>query len=191
MFSHRVNDETVLKILETRYAEELFSLIDKNRAYLREWLPWVDGTKSSEHTKLFIESTLKQFSTDNGLHCGIFYKNEIAGCIGLHYVDRANKRTSIGYWLGAEFQGNGIMTSACRDLVHYAFKDLKLNRVEIRAGEHNLKSRAIPMRLGFVQEGIVRQPELLYDHFIDTVIYGALASEWDLDKMNKSEGELL
>jgi ribosomal-protein-serine acetyltransferase len=179
MFSHSVNNEIKLKILEPRFGEELYDLTNRNRNYLREWLPWVDATKSSDDTKGFIDFTLKQLGANNGFHCGIFYKDKIAGCIGFHNIDWGNKKTSIGYWLGAEYQGLGIMTIACKDLISHAFKELKLNRVEIRAGEHNLKSRAIPERLGFINEGIIRQAEWLYDHYIDHVIYGILSSDWN------------
>jgi ribosomal-protein-serine acetyltransferase len=41
-----------------------------------------------------------------------------------------------------------------------------------------MKSRAIPEKLGFVQEGITRQEEWLYDHYVDHVIYGLLAKDW-------------
>lgn len=178
MFSHSVNDDIKLKLLEARYADDLYELTNGNREYLREWLPWVDETISSEQTKNFIEFTLKQFADNNGFNCGIFYKDKIAGCIGFHGIDWGNKKTSIGYWLGAEFQKLGIMTNACRDLITYAFSELKLNRIEIRAGLHNLKSRAIPERLGFINEGTVRQAEYLYDHYIDHVVFGMLSSDW-------------
>lgn len=178
MFSHNVTDDIQLRLLETRHAEELFALTDKNRKYLREWLPWVDATASSQQTKAYIQATLNAFADNNGLNLGIFYKENIAGCIGLHSIDWGNKKTSIGYWLAAEFQGHGMMTRACKALIDYAFYDLSLNRVEIRAAEFNAKSRAIPERLNFRNEGIVRQAEWLNDHYVDHVIYGMLREEW-------------
>jgi ribosomal-protein-serine acetyltransferase len=180
MFSHSVNDKIKLKILEPRFAEELYALSDRNRNYLREWLPWVDGTKSSDDTKNFIESSLKQLGENNGFNCAIFYRDQIAGCIGFHNMDWGNKKASIGYWLAEEFQGEGIMTSACKNLISHAFTELKLNRIEIRAGVYNLKSRAIPERLGFTNEGTVRQVEWIYDRYIDHVIYGMLSSDWKI-----------
>ncbi|TQR46020.1 GNAT family N-acetyltransferase [Paenibacillus popilliae] len=179
MFIHKINDDIQLKILEIRDANELFLLSDKNREYLREWLPWVDRTVSVGQTKEYIQFSLKLFAENNGFNLAIFYKSRIAGCIGLHSIDWSNRKTSIGYWLGEEYQGNGAMTSACKALINYIFNDLALNRVEIRAAVLNTKSRAIPERLGFLNEGTVRQAEWLYDHFVDHVVYGMLKEEWN------------
>ena len=178
MFEFVVDDAVVLKLLEYRDAERLFELTDSSRLYLREWLPWVDGTKNAEDTKSFIEMTKKQFASNNGFQAGIWYKGNLAGVIGFHGMNGANRSTSIGYWLGERFQGSGVMTKSCKALIEYAFRELKLNRVEIRCAEKNLRSRAIPERLGFVNEGMIREAEWLYDHFVDHVVYGVLAREW-------------
>jgi ribosomal-protein-serine acetyltransferase len=43
----------------------------------------------------------------------------------------------------------------------------------------NKNSRGIPERLGFVNKGCIRQAEWLYDHYVDHVVYGKLAEEWN------------
>ena len=75
------------------------------------------------------------------------------------------------------------MTKTVLALLQYAFEDLQLNKVEIRAAVGNAKSRAIPERLGFTKEGTIREAEWLYDHYVDHVAYGMLASEWKLVKV--------
>lgn len=72
------------------------------------------------------------------------------------------------------------MTSACRAMIDYTFYDLCLNRIEIRARTNNNKSRAIPERLGFTEEGILRQEEFHHNQFHDLVVYGIVKSEWKL-----------
>lgn len=180
MFKHIIDKELELKLLDNCDRDELFALIDSNRPHLKQWLPWVDGTKSSEDLKGFIDSTKQQYINNNGFQLSIWYKRKIAGVIGFHSVNWSNKSTSIGYWLGKEFEGKGIMTRACTVFVDYAFKELKLNRVEIRCAENNYKSRAIPERLGFKNEGTLRESEWLYDHFVSHIVYGMLKDEWKL-----------
>lgn len=186
MFSYIINDNVQLKLLENSHAEELFQLTDHNRMYLREWLAWVDEIKSVEQSRDFIQHSLNLFANHNGFSAGIFYKDRLVGCIGLHHIDWRNRKTSIGYWLSEEYQGKGIMTKACTAVIHYIFHDLSLNRVEIRAAEQNLKSRAIPERLNFVLEGKERKAEWLYDRFIDHVIYGMLQEEWNSENVRKT-----
>ncbi len=70
------------------------------------------------------------------------------------------------------------MTGATRAMTQHALVDLGLNRVEIRAAVENKKSRAIPERLGFLFEGVERDGEWLYDHFVDLAVYGMLAADW-------------
>ena len=70
------------------------------------------------------------------------------------------------------------MTSASRALVDQAFNQAKLNRVEIRCAIGNERSRAIPSRLCFREEGLLRDAEWLYDHFVDHIVYAMLARDW-------------
>ena len=97
--------------------------------------------------------------------------------IGYHQVDRINRSVEIGYWLSADYQGRGIIARACRFLVNYAFTEMGLTRVVIRCAVGNHKSCAVPERLGFKKEGVLRQAEWLYDHFVDLVVYATLKEE--------------
>ncbi len=104
MFSFTIGNDIELRLLEERYADQLFALTEQNRAHLREWLPWVDDTKFSEDTKGFIKSALQQFTDNNGFQAGIWFKGELTGVIGYHYIDWSSRKTEIGYWLGASFR---------------------------------------------------------------------------------------
>lgn len=178
MFRMQLNEEVSLKLLEMEDAEEIFALVDESREYLREWLPWVDHMKTEKDYEPVIEMWLKQFSSHDGYQAGILYNGNLAGMVGFHGIDWSNKKASIGYWLAKNFQGNGIMTTAVKGLIDQAFQEYELNRVEIQCGVENKKSRAIPERIGFKQDGIIRDAEYLYDHFHDTILYSLLAREW-------------
>jgi ribosomal-protein-serine acetyltransferase len=174
----KIDNDIELRLLDERDAKEIYRLIDQNRAYLREWLPWLDVTRSVEDEAAFIRSVRAQYTDNRGFGCSIWYRGQVAGTISYHPIDWPNRKVEIGYWLGAQFQGKGLMTRACEKLITIAFDELKLNRVEIRCATGNRRSCAIPERLGFTKEGVIRQSEWLYDHFVDLVLYGLLAGEW-------------
>ena len=70
-----------------------------------------------------------------------------------------------------------MVTRAVQTLVSYAFEVLDLRRVEIRCAKENRRSRAVPERLGFKKEGVLRESEWRHDRFYDMVIYGLLADD--------------
>ncbi|WP_096272115.1 GNAT family N-acetyltransferase [Paucisalibacillus globulus] len=182
MFTFEVDDEITLRLLTETDADELFQLIDYSRDHLREWLGWIDRTKTVHDSKQFIQTCTKIHEKRQGLTLGIYLHDKLAGVIGFNTIDWTNRIGVIGYWLGSNFQGEGIMTRAVTGLIDYGYHQLGLNRMEIRAAFENTKSRAIPERLGFMQEGQIRQGEWLYDHYVDLVVYGMLASEWDFER---------
>ena len=179
MFLYKIDEDVALKLIELKDAERVFELTNNSRAYLREWLPWLDFTTKLDDTKGFINICLKGYFENKSMNTVILFKGEIVGVAGFNEINWSNKTGYIGYWLGEEYQGNGIMTKVARALVDYAFKELNLNKVEIRVATENRKSRGIPEKLGFVKEGSIRQAEWLYDHYVDHVVYGMLTEEWD------------
>lgn len=173
-----VDAEVELRILEEWDAQELYRLIDLNRAYLRQWLPWVDYETSIEDSRSFVRRSLQHYLDNEGFTMGIRFRDQLVGVVGYHSIDWPNRKVEIGYWQSADTQGKGIMTRACRAVVQYAFDKLLLNRVTILCAIGNVRSRAIPERLGFTQEGTQREAEWLYDHFVDLAVYSMLAREW-------------
>ena len=177
MFSKQITPDAELRLAEARHCEEIFGLVDRNRGHIRRWMPWVDGTKTVEDVRKWQAGAAEQFAKNNGFHAGIWWQGKIAGMIGFHAMDWVHRRTSIGYWLDERAQGRGLMTAACRAMTLHALGELKLHRVEIRCAPENHKSRGIPIRLGFTEEGRLREVEWLYDHFVDHVVYSLLESE--------------
>jgi len=93
-------------------------------------------------------------------------------------IDRLNRKVEIGYWLGKSFRGRGVMTDACREVVRYSFRELELNRVEIRCAAGNRASRAIPSRLGFTHEATLKEAQLLYGTYHDLEIWSVLRKDF-------------
>jgi ribosomal-protein-serine acetyltransferase len=178
MFSKQLRPGLELKLLEERHVLEVYSVVDANRRYLRQWLPWVDETTSPEITIEFIRKSLKQFAQNKGFHAGIWYDGAFCGAAGFQPVSWLNRRAEIGYWIAEYAQGKGIMTDAVRALADHAFDEWVLNRVQIQCAAGNLKSQAIPRRLGFKEEGLIQQGQLLHGSYHDLVMFGMLRDQW-------------
>jgi ribosomal-protein-serine acetyltransferase len=171
-----VTDHIKLRLLEETDARELYALIEANRPYLAQWLPWAVG-QTFEDTLDFIRGARSQASDNEGFQAAIVLAGSIVGVIGCVTVVWASRSTRIGYWLDEGQQGKGTMTAAVRVLVDYALTTWRLNRVEIIVATGNRRSRAIPERLGFREEGTLRGYQLVGERYLDCVSYSTLAAD--------------
>ena len=176
----KINDALALELINETHAQDMFSLIDSNRLHLKEWLPWVDYMQSIENFNIHIADCKKKETEETDYAFVIIFQNKIVGRAGIHYIDMQNKIASLGYWLGAGFQGKGIITKSCRALIDHCFNDLGTNRVEIKCATGNAKSSAIAEKLHFKKEGIIRQGEFHTGKFFDIYLYSMLKEEWNV-----------
>lgn len=179
MFFHRLNDRHSLRQLALTDAEELFSVVDANRAHLRRWLPWLDRTRSVADSRQFVTDVMQQAQNNHNIQTVILLDGRIVGVASYHRIDWQNRSTSVGYWISAAHEGQGLVTASCQVLVDHAFAALNLHRLTITCATENTRSRALPPRLGFVHEGRQRDAEWLYDHFVDHEVYVQLQPEWE------------
>lgn len=78
----------------------------------------------------------------------------IVGAINLSQIfRRAFQNAYLGYYIAGKFAGNGYMSEAIALILRYAFKDLKLHRIEANIQPHNLASIAVVRKNGFTKEG--------------------------------------
>jgi ribosomal-protein-serine acetyltransferase len=175
----KVDDTIVLELIDNHHAEVLSQLVKVNRLHLREWLPWVDHMRTVEDFRKYINSSKQRYANHAEVGFVIIADQVMIGRVGLYNIDLTNKSASIGYWLDKEWLGKGIITRCCKAIIDEGFKRLHLNRIEIRAALENFKSQAIPERLGFKKEGIIRQGEFVNNQFVDLYVYSMLKEEWE------------
>ena len=173
-----VNDNIKLQTLVPEHAEELYELILASKEHLQRWLPWVKNVDSINYIENFIQETILRSDNKTEFAFVIFYKETMAGRIGLYHLQQQNKIGEIGYWLGKDYVGKGIIGQCCAAIIDYGFEVAELNRIVIKSGTENTESFRIPEKLGFTKEGILRQAELLDEGFIDLNLYSLLKSEW-------------
>ena len=177
MFYRIINDHLALKVMTERDAEEAYGVIDADREHLREYLPWVDTIHSAEDERKSLASF--PFGPNEQINCFLTLDGKIIGAVGLPIINRTCELAEIGYWIGSEWEGKGYVTAAVRDIEKLCFTDLGMERVQITNDAANTRSRAIPERLGYTFEGILRRH--LYSgegRIADRSVYSILKPQW-------------
>lgn len=155
--------------------EAVYQAVQSSRNDLKKWLQFAQKDQTLEETEANIREAYLKFLSRENLRLHIFHRETGAfvGCTGLHRIDWEVPKFEIGYWIDSKQSGNGYMTEAVEGVMKFAFQRLKANRVEVHCDAKNIKSRAIPERLGFKLEGIHYKDSIAIDsnELRDTCIY--------------------
>ncbi len=170
----QVDKNIRMEAIKLSMAQEIFDTIQRDRNYLKKWLPFVELTEKITDTERFIQSILNQSESKKDEVYSIWFNEEFAGLIGFKETDWLNRKTELGYWLSEKMQGKGIITKCIEKLIRYIFQKLKLNRIQIKIAVGNVKSAAIPKRLGFQFEGIEREGEKHNQKYLDLQVFSLL-----------------
>ena len=173
-----INENVKLELTSAKHANGLFEAVNNNREHLSEFLPWVSYMRSVSDFEEYIHNCELLHQQKKEVSFVIRNEYEIVGRIGLNHINIQNKNAAIGYWLIKEAEGKGIITRSCEKLIRLGFTEMDLHRIEIKAAVSNLKSQAIPKRLHFKKDGILREAELVNGQFLDLVLYSLLREEW-------------
>jgi ribosomal-protein-serine acetyltransferase len=177
----------VLRPFRAADAGELTEAIAANREHLARWLPWAES-HGFEDSVEYLDRKRAQIDANDGFEGAIVLDGRIVGGAGFHGVDWINRSSSIGYWLAAEAVGRGLMSGAVRALLDHAFCVWELHRVVTEAVVDNARSRAVPERLGFREEALLREAKLIRGRYEDAVLYTMLASDWPPPSPREANG---
>ena len=155
----------------------MWEAVEESREHIRAWLPWGSFHATPDDSEAFVRRALAKWILREDIALGLWdlATGRFLGGIGLHRINWDIPAFEIGYWLRATAEGKGYMTEAVRLLCDFTFRTLQAQRVEIRCDVRNERSAAIPRRLGFTQEAILRNDgrnhqEELRDTFIFSMI---------------------
>lgn len=141
---------------------------------LKPWMPFANQPQTEEDVEANIRESHIRFLKREDLRLLVFLK-ETGGLVvssGLHRIDWSVPKFEIGYWVDSRFSGKGYVTEAVEGISSFAFEQLHARRIEIRCDSTNVKSRAVPERLGFALEGILKNDAVNVDNELrDTCIY--------------------
>jgi ribosomal-protein-serine acetyltransferase len=165
--------------VSVEHATALAVLVQQNIEHLHAFLPVLTNLSSVEAARSYLLSAAGRAACGEIYEWHLFVDGALCGAVRLKDINSGDRRAGIGYFLGRQFTGKGIITAAVSAILAYAFDHLHLNRVELRCATGNEASRRVAERLGFSWEGVLRQVECLNGDFVDQHVYGLLAGEFE------------
>lgn len=145
---------------------------------LRPWMPWATIIPTPEESETRLRQKQLDFLARKDLQLLLFLKgtHTLVGSSGLHRINWDVPKFEIGYWVRTPFARQGYITEAVAGISDFAFQQLGAKRVEIRCDAQNMRSAAVPRRLGFMHEGTLRFDDV--DHITgelrDTMIFAKI-----------------
>lgn len=158
-------------------AQALFDMLS-DPAVTRYWStpPWTDMAPAHA----LIERDRQAMASGDYLRLGLERLDDAAllGNCTLFAINAQCRRAEIGYVLGAAHWGRGFMHEALRALLEHGFAAMDLNRIEADIDPRNEASARSLRRLGFAQEGYLRERWIVGGEVSDTALYGLLRQDW-------------
>ena len=154
-----VTERMVIRCWEPSDAPRFKDAIDSSLEELRPWMPWARSEPQALSEKVALLRKFRgQFDLGTDFVMGMFERDEsdVVGGTGLH-KRRGAHALEIGYWVRTSHVGRGLATESTASLTRVAFELCDIDRVEIRVDPANEQSIAIPRRLEFAEEGILRR----------------------------------
>jgi len=168
----------ILRQLTEDDANDVFNYFSKDDVFKYYNLNKFTKLKQAER---LIKHFNKQFFYSKHIRWGISLKknNKIIGSCGYHHCDfnvlqKFDYKAEIGYELTPEYWRKGIMTEALKEIIKYGFKELKLNRIEALIIPENIASRKLVEKVGFIEEGLLKEYRFENNIFNDYCIYAIL-----------------
>lgn len=181
MFSFPLSDDAALVPRTPSLAEPYHDLLAANHERLARWEPWAATPPVLADTRSFIEASARNWLAGTELPAVIAVRQDgqwqLAGSVSLR-IDHYSRNGELGYWIDAAHEGRGLVSRAAAVVLDQAFGPLGLDRVSLHTDIANQRSRALARRLGFVEEGTLRQGLAFPAERRDMAAYSLLAAEW-------------
>lgn len=182
LFTCPLGDDAVLIPRTVAIAEAHYALVKANYERLARWFPDAfQEPPTLEGVRANLERAGQAWLEGSLLPLSIAVKAEdgwrLVGWVQL-VIDGPARSGEVGYWLDAGFVGRGLVTRAVTAVLDHAFGHLGLRRVGLPTTIDNTRSRSVAQRLGFTQEGVLREAAAFPGERRDLVVYGLLAREW-------------
>ncbi|WP_298039983.1 GNAT family N-acetyltransferase [uncultured Microbacterium sp.] len=173
VFERDLGDGLTLALRTPVLAHTVHALAAANLDRLKLWEPWAHAFDPSGPDETWDRMQLQEYIDKTAIPTVVMRNGRPLGAVSAR-IDRYTGTGSIGYWLDAAAEGQGIAQRACRTLIDDMLSD-GIARVEIRTAAHNARSIRLAERLGFEREGTLRSALPVGDERHDLAVYGLVA----------------
>ncbi|SNS26486.1 Protein N-acetyltransferase, RimJ/RimL family [Actinomadura meyerae] len=178
MFALTLADGAELRPLEPWQAAEFAEHARDVRADIAEYIPWARTVVDDETARDFLQAYADKQAADRGRIYGIWVGGALQGGTLFRTFDAVQGTCEVGVWLAAGARGRGLVTTAVRHMIDWAFGVRGLHRAEWLCDPRNTASAAVAERLGMTCEGVRRQAFTLGGERRDVQVWAVLADEW-------------
>lgn len=179
MFSYAIDDHLALTLPRPAAdAQEMFTLIDDNRADLAQWLRFVPRLKVVADEQRILTTMLQTYGNGGALDTIIRLDGRAVGMISYNHFRASTHSADIGYWLAPTARGQNIMHRAVAAMLTIGFQECDLHKVELIALKENETSNQVALHAGFHLDGTLRAAQYIRGKYRDANLYTLLQSEW-------------
>ena len=169
-----VDDNITLHSIHERYVDEIFALVQKNKAWLQTAMDWPKYVLSVEDSHKMAQGNYILHHRGYAKMFLIFQQQKMVGVVSFNQIEPTNKVAYIGYWLDKDVLGQGIISRAIQAVVEKYAREGTVRRFVIKCIVSNSASNQVALRNGFSLEGRLKQAEFLNGEFHDQNIYGRI-----------------
>jgi len=141
------------------------------------WLPWVEEMKSIENERAFIKYAREKMERNELFMLTICVNQTPVGMIDIHNIDLQKHQAEIGYWISEKYENQGFVKQGLKELIKIIPSKFKIDKILIYIDVDNVKSKFIPISLGFKKESKISQFEFYNGSYHDFEIYGLNVNE--------------
>lgn len=177
-----VGNDVVLRPPISSDAHEWLTVRRRNAIYLKPYEPtWPADALTPEFFERRLSRLSRDWQEDRSYGFLIFQKDEgdLIGGININNITRgAAQYATLGYWIDEKQQGKGYMRQAGQEIVRFCFEKLALGRINAACMPHNLRSKNLLLKLGFVEEGFARRYLQINGKREDHILFGLNAEDY-------------
>lgn len=169
-----------LRRFARRDVASLEEAVRSSLADLNEWLPWAHMDYTREDAVAFVRDSMVAWREGKAYDFAIRLRGAQlhAGNISIWQTSRTGRIGEIGYWVRTDLNRRGLATEATGALMRAGYEALGLHKIILRIAVGNRGSERVAEKLGFTQEGVLREELLIRGNWVDHSLYSMLEGEF-------------